>query len=145
MFLMPFIASAQHDSTHWQYLTANDKKVIGYQFFDGAFDGLNNALQHHGIGAGYDFWDYQTSWKRKYKYYDGGDLRARYLFSKSLLVAGTDGWHATRAASRITKTFTIIIDDTNFKSWRKILRKALIVSIANRAGFYLTYNLIFKK
>lgn len=40
------------------------------------------------------WWDARTSWKRKYKDYDAGDLRPRFPGAKSWLVMLTDFWHA---------------------------------------------------
>lgn len=149
LFLFPLFACAQIDSVHKHirnpYLKGNDREVIAFQLFSGACDGLNNAIQFHGALADHAFWNYNTGWKRKYKNFDAGDLRARYFLSKSVLVAGTDGWHATKAGSRLGMTATIIIDETNYKSWRKILRKSIIVSVANRFGFWLMYDQIFAK
>ncbi len=125
-------------------LNTNDKIVMASQFVSGAADGINQAIQVHGLGAGKSFWDYQTSWKRKYKDFDAGDTRAAYLFSKSAFVAGTDGYHLTRFISRSTMTATIIIDKTDLKSWKAVVGKLLIMSFANRLGFWLTYDVIFK-
>ena len=40
------------------------------------------------------WFDNRTSWKRKYKSYDTGDLRPRFPGAKTLLVCFIDFWHA---------------------------------------------------
>ena len=144
ILLIPvFCMSQQPIQVKKHFFSRNDKQVMLLQFIAGSADGINQAIQVHGLGKGQPFWDYQTSWKRKYKDYDNGDLRAAYLFSKSALVAGTDGYHLTRFVNRSTVMFTMIIDKTDIKSWRAVLRKLIIASLANRFGFYLFYDQIF--
>jgi len=48
----------------------------------------NNIFEKWGA-----FYDARTSWKRKYKDYDAGDLRPRFLGSTTVLVLFTDFWH----------------------------------------------------
>jgi hypothetical protein len=40
------------------------------------------------------WFDARSSWKRKYKDYDAGDLRPRFWLSTTVLVFATDFWHA---------------------------------------------------
>lgn len=40
------------------------------------------------------WFDIRTSWKRKYKNYDSGDMRPAFWRSEDVLVALTDFWHA---------------------------------------------------
>lgn len=43
------------------------------------------------------WWDARTSWKRKYRDYDAGDLRPRFWGSTGPLVLLTDFWHLADA------------------------------------------------
>lgn len=121
----------------------SDLHVAITQFITGAANGTSDAIQFHGVGAGMHWVDYNTSWKNKYKNYDAGDTRAAYFGSKSFFVAGTDAFHALRASQRSLTTFTIIIDRTDVKSWKKIIQKTLLIYLTNRLGFNLLYNVIF--
>jgi hypothetical protein len=143
LLLFPACCLCQQRSVKKHFFSKNDKQVVLLQFIAGSADGINQAIQVHGLGKGHSFWDYNTSWKRKYKDFDNGDLRAAYPFAKSLLVAGTDGYHLTRFVNRSSFTLTMIIDRTDLKSWRAVLRKIVIASMANRLGFYIFYDNVF--
>ena len=113
------------------------------QFLSGSADGINQALVHHYLGMGNRFWDFQTSWKNKYKNYDKGDLRPAFPGATSFAVSLTDGYHLTRMADR---TFTLgslafaLGEKQNFKS---IFKKIVISSLMNRAGFLLFFDVIY--
>jgi len=79
-----------------------NKVILMYacQFVAGSADGLNQALVHHYLGIGNRFWDFQTSWKNKYKNYDKGDLRPAFPGATSVAVSFTDGYHLTRMVDR---------------------------------------------
>jgi hypothetical protein len=52
----------------------------------------NNIFESRG-----GWYDARTSWKLKYKDYDKGDLRPRFLGSTTVFVMFTDFWHAADA------------------------------------------------
>jgi hypothetical protein len=127
------------------HFSNNDVIVSGLQFVAGFFDGWHEAINSYHWGSGKWFWDAKTSWKNKYKDYDNGVTYERYFFSKNLLVFTTDGYHLTRTLNRATNLVSLVIVRNDWKrGWRYLLRKAILLSAANRAGFYLSYNVIFK-
>ena len=73
-----------------------DFLIYAMQFIAGCADGANQAIVYHHAGAGTHFWDYNTSWKNKYRNYDAGDTRSAFFGSKSFFVGITDGNHLTR-------------------------------------------------
>lgn len=67
-------------------------------FVAGISKGIMDTLQFHFDSSPFAkknplFWDPKVSWKNKYKDYDNGDERPRFLFSKTYLVFLTDAWH----------------------------------------------------
>lgn len=122
-----------------------DILIYAMQFISGAADGMNQALVYHHALAGHPFWDYNTSWKRKYADYDHGDTRARFPGSKTWLVGVTDGNHLTRMINRSFSLGSIMIAMTkNENGWVEIIKKVIICSLINRAGFVLMYDKILK-
>ena len=121
------------------------KDVLIYviQFVAGAADGMNQAIVYHHALEGYPFWDYNTSWERKYRQYPD-DLRPAFPGAKTWLVAFTDGNHSTRGVSRGGATLSIMIGMSESNSWAEIFKKIIICSLINRAGFTLVYDHILK-
>jgi len=115
------------------------------QFLAGSADGVNQAVVHHYLGMGNKFWDFQTSWKNKYRNYDKGDLRAAFFGSKSITVCFTDGFHLTRAIDRTFTTGSIAIALSEKNSLKQIVKKVIIFSLINRAGFVLFFNVIYPR
>ncbi len=115
------------------------------QLVAGASDGVNQAVVHHYLGMGDKFWDFQTSWKNKYQDYDNGDYRPAFFGSKSFAVGLTDGYHLTRMVDRSFTTASLAFCICGKNDWNSIIRKLLVSAAVNRAGFALTYNVIFKR
>lgn len=135
-----------NDYDKWYKFTWNDVGVIVAQSIDGGFDAWNQMVEHHHWGRGRPFWDINTSFKRKYRDYDNGDYSSAYLFSKSLFVAGTDGFHLTRGIKRFGTLATIGIVAGDFKNipkkdrWKYIGKKLVLSIIANRTTFLIVYK-----
>jgi spore cortex formation protein SpoVR/YcgB (stage V sporulation) len=157
--LLLFCASfsfAQKDTTHsfvypffHQFVTKpviekEDVIIYSLQFVSGLADGMNQALVYHGALKGHPFWDYSTSWKRKYKNYDKGDLRARFPGAKTWAVGITDGNHLTRGVNRISSIVSVGIAMNEHDKWYEIVKEAIISSLINRLGFSLVYDHILK-
>jgi hypothetical protein len=123
----------------------DDLKIYLCQFLAGSADGVNQALVHHYLGMGTRFWDFQTSWKNKYKDYDAGDLRPAFIGSKWIFVGFTDGYHLTRTIDRTftTVSFALALKEKN--SFKQIIKKVLLSTAVNRAGFLLFFNVIFPR
>jgi hypothetical protein len=112
----------------------------------GAADGVNQAIVHHELGRGDQFWDFKESWKNKYRNYDEGDERPAFFCSKSLLVGFTDGFHLSRFIDRGFTLAAVCFSTSELKQykkkdrWKVIAKKALISTLINRFTFGLTYN-----
>lgn len=123
----------------------NEILMYACQFVAGASDGVNQALVHHYLGIGNEFWDFQTSWKNKYKDYDDGDLRPAFFGAKSFAVGFTDGYHLTRLVDRSFTTASLVFCISDKNDWKSIMKKVLISAAVNRVGFGLTYDVIFHR
>jgi hypothetical protein len=121
-------------------LSGNDWLIISLEALAGFADGLNQKIAHHHFGQGKQFWDYDVSWKNKYKDFDNGDTRAAYPGSKDIFVAFTDGYHLTRFIDRTANLATIAVSLNQKPSLKKILKKVIISALANRLAFYTIYN-----
>ena len=77
----------------------SDWLALGFVIIAGAANGLMDRLQHHygTIPDSWDeeFWNPKESWSNKWK--NGDHTQGeKFLFSSTLLVALTDGWHMTK-------------------------------------------------
>ncbi len=135
----------------WKHISKNDIAIYSLQTVAGFADGTNQAIIHHGLGAGHPFWDQTVSWKNKYRDFDAGDKRAAFPGSKTYLVAFTDGFHLTRFVDRSATLASVVISVSDLKQyprkdrWKVLAKKAVLSAFFNRAGFYLSYNGIFKQ
>lgn len=144
--LPPHILKATaHEFSIKPLIGKKDILIYALQFISGAADGANQAIVYHGAGKGSHFWDYNTSWKNKYRNYDAGDLRPAFPGSKTWLVGITDGNHLTRMVNRSFSLGSIMIAMNESSSWTQIIKKIIICSLINRAGFVLLYDHILKQ
>ena len=130
----------------WWKPTKNDFVIWGLFSLSGAADGINQSILHHKLGEGNSFWDQKTSWKRKYKDFDGGDKSAAYFGSKSFLVWTTDGFHLTRAIGHASMYFAIGISTSNLKQyqrkdrWKVVAKRIAGSALARAILFTIIYN-----
>jgi hypothetical protein len=113
------------------------------QFLSGSADGVNQALVHHYLGFGNRFWDFQTSWKNKYKDYDKGDLRPAFPGATTFAVSLTDGYHLTRMVDRAFSLTSIGFALGEKQTFKGVVKKIIISSLVNRAGFFLFFDVIY--
>ena len=139
-------ATAQVDSIykHYKFISKNDVVVYSLTFVAGMAEGFRDALSFHfstGVQKTFpnidqQFFNSKISWVNKNK---NGFLKIFPIFS--------DGWHLTNGINHISTIAAIALTSTDFKGknrgWR-ILKKAAFSMAANRIGFFLTYNIIFK-
>ena len=143
--MLPLVAMTQ--TTKWYKITKEDWLIIGTQAIAGTADGVNQAIQFHKLGEGREFWDYKTSWQRKYRNWPT-DQREAFPMSKTLLIGATDGYHLTRTIGRWANVATIVVSITDLKGLTKkqkimlITKRALLSWCANRTAFTITYNLL---
>ena len=128
------------------FFTNNDIAIAGTSFAAGYFRGWHESIQAGHWGKGNKFWDNEISWKNKYKNYDAGDTRAKFLGSKSIFVFTTDGYHFTaflqHSAEIATLSFAI---GSKEKVTPKMIAKKLGISlISNGVGFILSYDVLYK-
>ena len=122
-----------------------DIAMYACQFLAGSADGVNQAVVHHYLGMGNKFWDFQTSWKNKYRNYDKGDLKPAFFGSKSVTVCFTDGFHLTRTIDRTFTTGSIALALSERNSFKQIIKKVIVGSLINRAGFVLFFNVVYPR
>ena len=134
-----------HLKTPENKVSRTDIQIYVCQFLAGSADGVNQSLVHHYLGMGTRFWDFQNSWKNKYKDYDHGDLRPAFLGSKSVFVGFTDGYHLTRTIDRSFTTVSLGLALTEKNSFKQIVKKVITSTLINRAGFLLFFNVIFPR
>ncbi len=141
---IPYCCKAQTNDFKKTQLK-KDIAMYACQFLAGSTDGVNQAVVHHYLGMGNKFWDFQTSWKNKYRNYDKGDLRPAFFGAKSVTVCLTDGFHLTRAIDRTFTTGSIAIALSERNSFRQIIKKVIVGSLINRAGFVLFFNVVYPR
>lgn len=116
-------------------------------FTEGTMDAISfhyNSFQKVHVHANPQFMNPELSWKNKWR--NGNKIEGeKFIGSSTFLVWTTDGWHALKAVNRLATfgaTITIVIGDK--KKWTYYAKELLISYAANRAGFYTSYNLIYK-
>lgn len=128
-------------------------KAIRYSsaFLAGFCDGTKDAISfHYGSfqkvhpQANPQFWNPQLSWVNKYKNGDPAQGE-KYLGSSTVFVPFQDAWHGLKAGNTLfTIGSSIIIPIGQKKSWKFYAKEIAIGYICNRAGFYLSYNILYK-
>ncbi len=150
IFLLSKICCSQNDSIR----SLNIKlKTVRYSsaFVAGFAEGTMDAISFHydsfqkvHKNVNHQFWNPQLSWKNKWR--NGNKIEGeKFIGSSTFLVWTTDGWHMLKAINRLATfgaTITIVIGDK--KKWTYYAKEILISYAANRAGFYTSYNLIYK-
>lgn len=128
-------------------------KTIRYSsaFLAGFAEGTMDAISFHYASfqkvhpnADAQFWNPSISWENKWK---NGDPQQgeKYLGSSTVFVPFQDAWHGLKGGKTIfTIGSTLIIPIGEKKSWKWYAKEIAIGYIANRAGFYTSYNLIYK-
>jgi len=129
-----------------ELFTGNDYIIAGLQLISGFAMGWHESIQAGHWGRSHQFWDNSISWKNKYKDYDNGDTKAKFIGSKTVFVGFTDGYHLTNLISNTANiaTLSFAIGGKEKRNWKVIAKKVLIAAAANRAAFHLSYNQIFK-
>lgn len=120
-------------------------------FASGASDGTAETLKSHYNNfqkvfpiVNPNYWDMEVSWKNKYK---NGDytLGPKYLGSTTFLVWTTDGYHMTRFAKNTLMVTTILIHPREKKKFKYYLLDVLLHTASYHAGFFSTYEILFRK
>lgn len=133
------------NQAHAQFLTKNDLVICSLSLVAGAANGVEEAIKFHynkGFAfvhpyASRQFWDPRLSYINK----------DRSAFTR-LIPTFSDGYHLMRGISRTLLIANVAISVTEMKAKNlllKIAKKFVISMLANRAGQFLTYDLIYKK
>lgn len=129
-------------------------------FLSGMLDGTIESINYH-YESGFktkfqdaddQFWNPELSWRNKYKNGDPAQ-GPKFYGSTSALVFTTDAYHALRTSKNVLNTFTIVYSINGTcaekkpfkKKWKKIAIDAIVLTALRTAGFYTTYNIIFKQ
>lgn len=146
LLLLLFISQAATAQKKWTAISRNDIIIYSLMTVSGASDGVNQAIIHHELGRGNQFWDYAKSWKNKYRDFDAGDERAAFFGSKSIFVGFTDAFHLTRMIDRGCTLAAVSVSAFELKQykkkdrWKVVVKKLVISTLLNRLAFGLTYN-----
>ena len=146
LVLLLFISQQATAQKKWTAISRNDIVIYSLMTVSGAADGVNQAIIHHELGRGNQFWDYAKSWKNKYRNFDAGDERAAFFGSKSIFVGFTDAFHLTRLIDRGCTLAAITVSAGELKQfkkkdrWKVVVKKLMISTLLNRLAFGLTYN-----
>lgn len=149
ILLVSTICSAQRDKT--RSLNIKLKSIrYGSLFISGFADGVNDAISFHYNSfqrvhpkANPQYWNPQISWTNKYE--DVKGKTENFPLSTTALVFVTDGFHLTNMINRTAFIGgSIIIPIGEKKKWYWYLKEMAIGYAINRAGFYTSYNLIYK-
>ena len=136
------ICYSQKDSLRWlrysTYLAA------------GVAEGYGDVLQFHyhkfqniHPNANPQYWNPQISWRRKWKNGDPNQGEDFFL-SSTALVWTRDGWHNAKFMKNIHLFGGLCIPIQRGKKWWWYLKEGAICYAANRAGFNLIYNGIYR-
>lgn len=144
-----FAQDATKHHEHW------GKRILRYGLFAvaGYAEGMNDAIAFHydafkkvHPNAPDSYWNPEVSWKNKYANYDEGNHADRFPLSSTVLVFATDGFHLTNMIDHVSMigaaAVTIPLDGKK-RPLKWYLKEMLYSYVANRAGFYLSYNVIY--
>jgi len=131
----------------WKPIALSSAFLLISGFCDGTSEVLKikyESFERVFPGADDQFWNYNISWKNKYK--DGVPPEARFFGSKSALVWTTDGYHLMRMMRNVTMitAVTIPISINHRKSLKSYLLEGVIYYVSYTAGFNLAYDGVFK-
>lgn len=128
----------------------------------GALSALSGAAKavkdtishHHGMSVfatwNAQYWNPQESWKNKYKNYDQGDKRPRYLLATTWLVWTTDAWHFMDTLYRMFLIGAGVVGGMyanrsakGWKYWSHAYIWFLYIVISGAASFHFLYTYVF--
>lgn len=115
-------------------------------FVAGLADGTSETLKFHynkfdsKFKANDSYWNPEVSWRNKYN----ENQQPKYFGSTSFLVWTTDGYHLMRTVRNTATIVSIGLYDKKHKNWKRIAQDVVVHLLAYQAGFYVTYNLIYK-
>lgn len=124
---------------------------VALAFVSGAAKGIADVISVHydnfsrvHPGANQQYWDPAVSWRNKYK--NGDPVQgAKFPGSTTIFVSLTDAWHLCNTVNKaaIIGAITIRIGDKK-RPFTYYLADFALYSLSYSAGFWLTYEIIYK-
>lgn len=149
LVLISFKAIGQGDSIYYRipkekFITKNDALVYSLTFVSGLAEGFRDALSFHfstGVQKTFprideQFFNPRISWQNQ---------KSNWFLQT--FPAFSDGWHGANAFNHGGNIAAIALSTNDFKGKGKglrIFKKLAMSMIANRLGFLITYNVIFR-
>lgn len=141
------IVSIQTWGQHYTMQYVDTKQNIGKEipvlasmFVAGIAEGNMDYLQFHYDGNN-QFWQPNISWTNKYHHHNPSE---GLTFKGKYFVFLTDGWHMEKAINHtaVLCALTFKLSGNVKKKWYWYVLEAATYYTANRAGFYIGYNII---
>ena len=134
-----------------QFITKKDIVPLSAMFIAGAGDGMAEVLRYHypafklrHPNANDAVWNPALSWKNKYIDYDGGNLGEPYPFAQTALVAFSDPYHGFRFVRNTGVKVAIVFKFGEKITFKEGIKDLILYSGAYAAGFWVTYEIIYK-
>jgi len=119
-------------------------------YISGAAKGMSDVLmfhygnfQHIHPGADSQFWNPAISWRNKWKNGDPAQGEA-FPFSSTVFCPFLDGWHASNGLAKVSCIGAVVIKIGHKKKLRYYLYDFVVYSLAYSAGFWTTYEIIYR-
>jgi hypothetical protein len=131
----------------WKHISMRSGLLMISGFSDGTAEVLKvkyECFQRSLPGESDQFWDYNISWKNKYK--NGIAPDAKFFGSKNIFVFTTDGYHLMRAIRNSTMIAAMVIPIGSFKNkpLKHYIIEAVVYYVSYTMGFNLAYDVVFK-
>jgi hypothetical protein len=144
--LLFFTCNMKAQSKWWQ-LDKRDIWASSAMFLAGWADGTAELTKwHYDAFEGFygdvndDWYNPHVSWRNKYENGDAS-LGPAYFGSTTFLVGTTDNYHMMRSVRNVSISATLLIMPKCEWDWKRMLFRIFVYSVANRAGFWLGYEL----
>ena len=140
-------ATYSQDTTSYKLFSKENKASYILSAVAGLSDGVSDANFFHHAFRGSQYADFWISWTNKYKNHDPAQGKA-YFGSTTFLVWTTDLYHLTNTFRDVTQSVSVAASFADIKDikhkWKFILLKAGINYGFNRAGHFISYDIILK-
>ena len=147
LLLLITTATYSQDSSSYKLFSKENRASYILSAVSGLSDGVSDANFFHHAFRGSQYADFWISWTNKYKNHDP-QQGAAFIGSTTVFVWTTDLYHLTNTFRDVTQSVSVAVSFADMKDikhkWKFILLKAGINYGFNRAGHFITYDLIFK-
>ena len=145
--MMLLISNAAKSQDNWWKLDKKDIWASSAMFVSGWADGTSELTKWHyesfemfygDVNDG--FYNPHESWKNKYKNRDVSQGPA-FFGSTTVFVGTTDAYHGLRTLRNASIGATFLLMPRCETNWKTFVLRILCYSLANRAGFWVGYEL----